>query len=182
MSDDTDDELVARYLGGDQDAFASLYARYRAPLYRYFLRQVGREVVDDLYQEVWMKTIRRLNSYQPEGRFQAYLYKIAHSVLMDEHKRSARRPVSEDGAVERLVDGEAPLEESVGDEELRSMLYARILELPVNQREVWLLRQETDLSLKDIADLTDATVEGVKSRLRYASDKLKAGMRRHVRA
>ena len=71
--------------------------------------------------------------------------------------------------------------EQVSRAELRTLLYEQIAALPVNQRTVWLIKQETQLNHSEIAELTGTSLEGVKSRLRYANEKLKAGMQRYVR-
>ncbi len=181
----TDDELYARYCRGDDDAFSRLYERYRGRVYRYFLRQVTPNLAQDLYQETWMKLIKAVASYEPRGTFAAYLFKLAHNVLMDHYRRETRQNtiiVEEGVTAEALVTEDADPDRQLDRAEMARRLQREISRLPVDQRTTWLIRQESGLDLKTIAAITGTSVEGVKSRLRYANAKLKAGMQRHVRS
>ncbi len=177
----SDDALVADYRAGDQDGFAALYDRYRGPVYRFLLRQLPEAAAQDLFQETWMKILRALQTptYQAQGVFEAYLFRTAHNLLMDHFRREARRPVQSSLEVEQLSED---LEDELSQEQLRERLYQEVAKLPVEQRSVWLIKQESALDMQAIADITSTSLEGVKSRLRYANDKLKAGMQRYVRS
>ena len=179
----TDETLMAQYQAGSKAAFESLYARHKGPVYRYFTRQLRRDQADDCFQTVWLKLINASHGYRADAPFNHYLFTIAHNVLMDHHRREFRRreelmPDIESASVAGGLAG------STGDEgaqalarsRLREKLYTLLKKLPVHQREVWLLKQETDLSNREIAGLTSTSEEGVKSRLRYARGKLKAGL------
>ena len=178
----SDDELVRDYLAGNPESFDKLYHRYRLPILRYFRRQLAAAQADDCCQETWFKLINSLPGYQFQGRLQAYLFSIAHNVLMDSFRRVMRKPeVSEDKvAFNEVAEEGSEVSQVVSKAQLQSLLYEQLLKLPVHQREVWLLRQETNLSVQEIAESTGSTVEGVKSRLRYANEKLKQGMQRYV--
>lgn len=176
-----DDALVAAFRAGDPEAFEELYERYRGPVYRFLLRQLPEATAQDLFQETWMKLLRALqtSSYKPQNVFEAYVFRIAHNLLMDFFRRETRSPV------QQAVDAEHPsetLEDELGEEQLRERLYEEVAKLPVEQRSVWLIKQESALDLQAIANITATSVEGVKSRLRYANEKLKAGMQKHVRS
>ena len=177
----SDDALVADFRGGDQGGFAALYDRYRGPIYRFLLRQLPEAAAQDLFQETWMKILRALqtSTYQAQGVFEAYLFRTAHNLLMDHFRREARRPVQSGLEVEQLSQD---LEDELSQEQLRERLYEEVAKLPVEQRSVWLIKQESALDMQAIADITSTSLEGVKSRLRYANEKLKAGMQRHVRS
>ena len=177
---DADDALMLRYRQGDMAAFERLYERHKGPIYRFFLRQLSPAQANDGFQETWTKLISSVDRFEPRGAFQAYLFKLAHNVLMDHH-RSDMRTVVQGGQVDDVVEEGSDVTEQVSELELRALLHAEITNLPINQRTVWLIKQETQMNLSEIAELTGATVEGVKSRLRYANEKLKAGMRRYVR-
>lgn len=194
-----DEALFAAYNRGDADAFDTLYARYKGALYRYFLRQVDRDAAHDCYQALWLKVIDNRLRYRPDAPFRHYLYTLAHNVLMDHHRKNRRLLTDVDLSQTGLSDPDSTqVEVSLADmpgqihtagsdpalavdgQRLLDALHALVRNLPLHQREVWLLRQETDLSLEEIAEVTRATAEGVKSRLRYARDKLKAGMARYA--
>ena len=171
----TDDELLAAYLAGDAMAFETLYNRHKGPLYRYFVRQLNQSDAHDAFQNTWSKLLNAAARYKAEGKFQAYLFKLAHNEIMDHHRRQIR-----------IVDTQPPelttesLESQTARVQLRERLGEEIAKLPLQQRATWVLQQETALSLKEIAELTQSTVEGVKSRLRYAKNALKAGMQKYV--
>ena len=133
-------------------------------------------------KKLGFKLINSLPGYQFQGRLQAYLFSIAHNVLMDSFRRVMRKPeVSEDKvAFNEVAEEGSEVSQVVSKAQLQSLLYEQLLKLPIHQREVWLLRQETNLSVQEIAESTGSTVEGVKSRLRYANEKLKQGMQRYV--
>jgi RNA polymerase sigma-70 factor (ECF subfamily) len=172
----SDNELMLRFRDGDPRAFETLYRRHRGPLYRYFLRQADRAQADDLFQELWLKVVKGRARYVPSGSCVAYLYRIAHNVLVD-HYRAARRPSE---LVETLgpdADDGAPWSETEYEAAvLRGMLAAAIDQLPCAQREVLMLHQETELSLEEIGRVVGVSRETVKSRLRYAVRRLRAAL------
>jgi RNA polymerase sigma factor (sigma-70 family) len=81
-----------------------------------------------------------------------------------------------------LIDSSADTTATAEQTQLAERLFGEIRKLPIAQRSVWILKQESGLGLKEIADLTNSTVEGVKSRLRYANEKLRTGMQKYVRS
>ena len=181
----SDDELFSRYRRGDEAAFGVLYERYRGKVYRYFLRQMAAGPAQDLFQETWMKLIKAAAGYQPRGTFAAYLFKLAHNVLMDHFRRETRQRTlmaeqAEDPDEQPGKDADLDLQ--YDRNELTVLLKREIARLPLEQRTTWLIRQESGLDLESIAAITDTSMEGVKSRLRYANAKLKAGLQRHVRS
>jgi len=191
-----DDTLVQRYIAGDNAAFDLLYKRHRGPLYRYFTRQSEPTVAHDLYQETWLKFINAASSYEPQEKFQAYLFRIAHNVLMDHYRKikgahltdsiqsqrtntDAIEPDTPSGEMEP-VDQQSDLLANLSKDDLRQRLHEEVARLPIHQRTTWLIKQESQLSLEQIAKLTQTTMETVRSRLRYANDKLRQGMQRYV--
>ena len=184
VDDLSDDLLVLNYQRGDSASFEKLYNRHKGAIYRFFLRQLPPAQANDGFQETWTKLITNIDKFEPRGAFQAYLFKLAHNVLMDHHRQSmrasARRAEGEIEPDDIVAEG-SDVTEQVSAAELRQLLHAEIALLPINQRTVWLIKQETRLNHTEIAELTGTSLEGVKSRLRYANEKLKAGMQRYVR-
>ena len=182
-SHDEDAELMLLYRDGDLNAFAALYARFKGPLYRYLLRHVrSATAAADLYQEVWSRLVATRARYEPRAKFATYLFHIAHNCAVDFFRRdkNLRRAIPGDLADASAPEPEVP-EHQRPDRvaefiEQQSALLAAIAALPLEQREVFLLHEETGLSLEDIARVTDAPVETVKSRLRYAIRKLKKSL------
>lgn len=173
-----DTTLMLRYCAGEVAAFEMLYRRHRGPLYRYFLRQNrDPELAAELFQEVWIRIVGARHNYRPTARFTTYMYKIAHHCLVDHLRKAGRRP--EDPAAQLPDDGEMPADPAGGPEsdalrdEAGHALRRALATLPAEQCEAFLLHEEANLSLAEIAEITAVPAETVKSRLRYAMRKLR---------
>lgn len=176
VADTNDDLLMLAWAGGDVTAFEVLYARHRGPLYRFLLRQLRNQALaDELFQDVWQRVIAARSGWKPEAAFATWLFRIAHNRLNDHWRSSRHRPAApEDGdeRAARVPDPTTP-ERELSEFEQRRRLQRAIAELPEEQREVVLLRLEQELSLEEIGAITGVGRETVKSRLRYAMDKLR---------
>jgi RNA polymerase sigma-70 factor (ECF subfamily) len=180
MARDTDDKvLMIRYRDGDVAAFEKLYARHKGPLYRYFLRQgLGSESSAELMQEVWMKIIRAKDRYEPTAKFTTWLYRLAHNCLVDQYRRPAHKMAQimtgTDVDVTQLpATATANPEADAIRGESAEQFRAALTDLPDEQREAFILKQEAGLSLADVAYVTGVSAETAKSRLRYAFSKLR---------
>ncbi len=172
---------MARYRDGDLDAFATLYARHKDPLYRYLLRQVRNAgAAADLFQEVWSRLIATRSRYQARAKFATYLFHIAHNCMIDSFRRDVMRQSARSEEVEQPLEPEVPeYERPDGIAELaeqHSALLAALGVLPHEQREAFLLHEESGLTIEEIARVTDVGLETAKSRLRYAIRKLKKSL------
>jgi RNA polymerase sigma-70 factor (ECF subfamily) len=171
MDPASDEALMLRYADGDATAFEALYERYRAPLYRYFLRQTKNPATaNDLYQGCWEKVIRGRSRYRPQAPFRAWLFRVAHNHLVDHHRGNREvLPLTVDPPAE---DGHGAAEE-LDRKAQADRLRAALATLPPEQREAFLLRVEGGFDVARIGDITGVGAETAKSRLRYASRKLK---------
>ena len=169
-----DEQLMLAYQAGDAAAFEQLYRRHRGALYRFVLRSIReRAVAEELYQEIWMRVIEARRRYQPQAKFTAWLYTVAHNRLVDHWRKKGLQVVA--------LDSEEEFSASPGYEphkvlEAKQSLarFARALEaLPPAQREAFLLHEEAGMDVAEIASATGANQEAAKSRLRYALSKLK---------
>ena len=173
----SDEALMLAWTAGDPGAFERLYARHRLKLYRYLLRQLrDNALADECFQDVWQKVIAARANWKPDAGFATWLYTIAHHRLGD-HWRSLKHrppsPVDADERLARIADADTP-ERVLSEFERRRQLQLALDELPEEQREVLLLRLEQELTLEEIGEVTGVGRETVKSRLRYAMDKLRA--------
>jgi RNA polymerase sigma-70 factor, ECF subfamily len=178
---DEDAALMARYRDGDSDAFATLYSRHKGPLYRYLLRQVRNAgVAADLFQEVWSRLIATRARYEARAKFATYLFHIAHNCTIDSFRRDVMRQSTRSDDIEQSMEPEVPeYQRPDGIAELaeqHSALLAALGALPQEQREAFLLHEETGLTIEEIARVTDVGLETAKSRLRYAIRKLKKSL------
>lgn len=173
------------YRDGDAAAFEALYGRWRGRLYRYLMHQCGNAATaEELYQDIWLKVVGARLRYEVAAKFSTWLFRIAHNRLMDHFRSHARSrlesyerddedadpidpPAAESAQPERLIERKA----------LAQMLVSHIEALPAAQRETFLLAEEGEMSLEEIAAATGVSRETAKSRLRYALDKLRRGLR-----
>lgn len=177
----TDSELMQRYAAGDRCAFEQLYARYKGPLYRYLKRMChDTAVADDLFQEVWSKLIASRERYEVRAQFNTFLFRIAHNACIDHFRRAGKHRAldSDEDAVLALPDAaHARPDALAADAQMQARFRAALQALPPEQRDVFLLYEESGLSLDDIGRLTNVNMETAKSRLRYAVNKLRAALR-----
>jgi RNA polymerase sigma factor (sigma-70 family) len=173
----SDESLMLAYAAGRVAAFEQLYARHRGPLYRFLARQLRNDALaDELFQDIWQKVIAARASWRPEAAFSTWLFRIAHNRLNDHWRALKHRPPAPADADERTAqvpDPHTP-ERTLSEFEQRRRLQMALDELPEDQREVLLLRLERELTLEEIGEITGVGRETVKSRLRYAMDKLRA--------
>ncbi len=175
-------ELIQRYLKGDQAAFALLVHRHKDRVFGFLLGIVrDREVANDLFQETWLKVINALNcrrgSYEHSGRFVYWVIRIARNAALDHFRRQGRwqDSRSDDTYWDRLPD-DAPLPDTtLSMNEDLVCLERSIAGLPAAQREVVLLRQE-GLTFREIAELTDVSINTALGRMRYALINLRKAM------
>jgi RNA polymerase sigma-70 factor, ECF subfamily len=182
----TDEACMARYQQGDAAAFHALYTRYRDRLHRYVLRLAPRSSeAEEVFQDVWLTVIRSRHGYRPTASFAAWLFSIAHRRAADRwrslgrHAPDSRRAVDEEALLpmdeHAFVTQETP-EHQAHNDDLRHALLDAIQQLPLPQREAFLLRAEGELGVDDIATITGVTRETAKSRLRYAQRRLREAM------
>ena len=173
----SDDELLTAYAErGDQLAFRQLVDRHKDRVYSFILGMVhDAELASDLFQDTFLRVIdvmqRRRGSYKPQGRFLGWVLMIARNVVYD-HKRSRKKwkDVSDgdDGFWDRLPDDAEPADEALHLRERSQWLSACINNLPPAQREVVLLRQDAELTFREIAEITDVSINTALGRMRYA--------------
>lgn len=171
------------YRDGEAGAFDALYARHKGGVYRYLLRQCrDAAAAEELFQDVWMNLIRARSGYTVQAKFTTYLYHLAHNRLIDHYRKHGRADVASfeeagDEALEALPDErERPAADALDAKRQSARLLELVAALPEAQREAFLLQQEGDMSVEEIAQATGVTRETAKSRLRYAMARLRQGM------
>ncbi|WP_109127238.1 sigma-70 family RNA polymerase sigma factor [Dyella sp. C11] len=181
----TDAECMQRYRQGDAHAFRVLYARYREKLHRYTLRLAGKaSEAEEVFQDVWMAVVHGKDRYEPSAPFAAWLFGIAHRRAADRWRVLGRHAPDAvdayDNSDDVLEQQAAPLlhapDRHLDNDALGKALIDAVQALPLPQREAFLMKAEGELSLEDIAMATGTTRETVKSRLRYAQQKLREAL------
>ncbi|MEM7436660.1 MAG: RNA polymerase sigma factor, partial [Myxococcota bacterium] len=170
------------YKEGDAAAFETLFGRYRSPLFNFLLRRVrDRGRAEELYQDVWTKIVERCDDFRGDSKFSTWMYTIARNRCIDHQRRmkfrvaqslDATREDSGQPMVER-VEAEAPSTDDLATANtLKDRIAHAVESLPDDQQEVFLLRQLQGLGFNEIAEIVSAPVNTVKSRMRYALERL----------
>jgi RNA polymerase sigma-70 factor (ECF subfamily) len=177
-----DSVLMLRYRDGDMRAFELLYAKHKGPLYRYLQRLCrDKDVANDLFQEVWGKVIASRERYEAKAQFNTFLFRIAHNCAMDHFRSTGRLGTDRFADVQDLQDElpgaetERP-ESEVSASQVKAAFMRALDSLPPEQRDVFVLYEESGLSLEEIGKVTGVAMETAKSRLRYALTKLRAAL------
>lgn len=180
-NDVSDEKLMLSYASGDVASFEVLYARHKGALYRYMLNLSRNEAVaEELFQEVWMKLINARKNYQTKAKFTTYLYKLAHNHFIDHYRKQNVRIVTDQSIdiddVEQKENVFNNPEKEAETNQTFNKLSQLLDSLPDEQREVFLLREETGMTVPKIAETLGINQEAAKSRLRYAVSKLRSGL------
>jgi len=187
QDDATDEMLMVRYQRGERKAFVELVRRHNRPIYNFVLRQLRvPSVAEDVTQDVFMRLVQNAAEFKHEARFLTWLYAIARNLCIDQlrklsHRRhpSLDQPSGDQADAQLLGDAvadpnpRASAERNALSSEVRSSIVKAVDSLPDDQREVFLLREVANLPFRDIAEITGAGENTVKSRMRYALDRLK---------
>ena len=168
----TDEELVARSVGGDHDSFNQLILRWERPIYALAYRVIGREEdARDVCQETFLRAFRALPGFKGEAKFSSWLYRIALNLCRDWIRRQKRQPTMQ------MPEGVDPIEmasergptESIEELVSRRQLSAVVEEamelLPEEQRTAIILKEYHGMTFQEIADLQGCPLSTVKTRL-----------------
>ena len=168
----TDEELVARSIGGDANSFNELIKRWERPIYALAYRQIGREEdARDVCQETFLRAYRALNGFRGQAKFSSWLYRIALNLCRDWLRRERRTPVvtvSEDVDLIELASKLEPsesIEDRVARHDLSRAVERAMAVLPEEQRTAILLKEYHGLTFQEIADLVGCPLSTVKTRL-----------------
>jgi RNA polymerase sigma-70 factor (ECF subfamily) len=187
--DCSDEELVRLFNDGDAAAFEVLLRRYQRPLFNFILRSVReRDRAEELLQDVFLKVIQRSAEFQGNSKFSTWLYTIARNLCIDTSRkmvfrrhRSLDAPLKAEEAeggtlLDRVASGSPEADREVIGQDLRVRIAAAVDELPEEQREVFLMRELSNMAFKDIADVVGVPENTVKSRMRYALERLQRAL------
>lgn len=184
----SDEMLMVRYQRGDRDAFAELLRRYETQIFNFSLRFLrSADLAEDVTQDTFMRIVQRAAEFKHESRFSTWLYAIARNLCVDQlrKQRHRRHPSLEQSGdaegrslEEKLPDSRpaGSTERSAVAHEIRAQVVLAVEELPEDQREVFLLRHVGDVSFRDIATITGVGENTVKSRMRYALERLQKSL------
>jgi RNA polymerase sigma-70 factor (ECF subfamily) len=188
--DATDEVLMVRFQRGERAAFATLVRRHQRALFNFALRHVGAQAVaEEVVQDAFVRVVQNAADFKHEARFTTWIYTILRNLCIDQLRRRAlRRHASldepraardgEEGPtlLEHTADPEASVEREATGTELKERIGKAVETLPDDQREVFLLREISNLPFKEIAVITGVSENTVKSRMRYALERLQQAL------
>lgn len=166
----SDDLLTAAARGGDEHAIELLFERYRRNVYAYLNRMLNGDsmTADDIFQELWIKVINKLPEYKETGKFSAWLFRVARNQVMEHFRREKSRArigaVTDDGSLPETAGLTSNPGSMVGAQDLSDRLQQLLDELPMEQKEVFLMRQQ-DLSFKEIARIQQCPINTALGRM-----------------
>jgi len=168
----SDEELVARSIGGDADSFNQLVLRWERPIYALAYRQLGREEdARDVCQETFLRAFRAIGGFRGQAKFSSWLYRIALNLCRDWVRKQRRAPVvqmpDDVDAMELAAEREPSesIEDLVARHDLTRIVEKAMAKLPEEQRTAIILKEYHGLTFQEIADLAGCPLSTVKTRL-----------------
>lgn len=175
-----DQELIHLYVAGKEEGLEELIQRYKSKIYTSIYMLVKDEyLAEDIFQDTFIKVINTLKSgkYNEEGKFLPWVLRIAHNLVIDHFRKDKRTPVIANGDGFDIFDvlgyHDESIEERMVREQTHKDLRALIQMLPSDQKEVLIMRHYAEMSFKDIAEITNVSINTALGRMRYALNNLR---------
>ena len=174
MTNLTDQQLIHLYVDGDTEALSTLVARYKDKIYTsIFLLVKDKYLAEDIFQDAFIRIIDTVNGgrYTDEGKFLPWAMRIAHNLCVDHFRKVKRSPAIKTSDDKNIFDvlnfSESGAEEKMVQTQSHDRVRRLLEMLPEDQREVIVMRHFADLSFKDIAKLTNCSINTALGRMRY---------------
>ena len=171
----SDNELISRYVNGDESALKTLILRHEKKVFSYIMLSVkNRELAEDIFQDTFIKVINTLRSgnYKEEGKFLQWVMRIANNLKIDYYRKIQRMPAFESNDDFDIFDFISEVDMSVEQKMITEQIYEDVKQivqyLPDEQREVLEMRIFQGISFKDISEQTGVSVNTALGRMRYA--------------
>jgi RNA polymerase sigma factor (sigma-70 family) len=178
-----DQDLIHLYIAGDEAGLVELIRRYQSKIYTSIYLLVKDEyLAEDIFQDTFIKVINTLKAgkYNEEGKFLPWVSRIAHNLVIDHFRREKRTPLVSGGDDFDIFEVLGHYDESTEDRMVREQthkdLKALIHLLPAEQKEVLIMRHFGDMSFKEIAEVTEVSINTALGRMRYALNNLRKMM------
>lgn len=176
----TDQQLIHLYLAGNEAAIEELVHRYKSKIYTsIYLLVKDSYLAEDLFQDTFIKIIKTLKAgrYNDEGKFLPWAVRIAHNLVIDFYRKEKRTPFITNSDGFDIFDVLPFYDESAEERMIRQQSYKDLRKmiqlLPDDQKEVLIMRHYGEMSFKEIAEITDVSINTALGRMRYALNNLR---------
>jgi RNA polymerase sigma-70 factor (ECF subfamily) len=171
----SDQELVKKYLTGDNSSFELLLTRHRSKVFAFIMSKIkNRDITEDIFQDTFVKVINSLQrgKYNEEGKFLPWIMRISHNLVIDHFRKESKmkkiRPNDNFNIFDVLNDGNKGQDEEMIRKRVHADLNKLIKDLPEDQMEVLKMRYFEDMSFKKISVITGVSINTALGRMRYA--------------
>ena len=172
----SDYELIMRFIKGEQSCFETLIHRHKNKVFAYISLYIrDQALAEDIFQDTFLKVIQSVKAgkYSDNGKFISWVMRIAHNLIIDHFRRIKQmNTISNDNYESDLFNSKSFAEDNIEDDMIKRQIQkdvrSMISHLPDDQREVVILRHYAGLSFKEIADITDVSINTALGRMRYA--------------
>jgi RNA polymerase sigma-70 factor (ECF subfamily) len=178
--------LVQSYVAGDENALATLIKRHESRIYGFIYSKISdRDISNDIFQDTFIKVIKTLksNSYNEEGKFLPWVMRISHNLIIDHFRKSKKMPMfreTEEFSIFSIMSDNVPsIESQLISTQVEQDLKNLIEELPLDQKEVLVMRMYQDMSFKEISEITGVSINTSLGRMRYALMNLRKIIDKH---
>jgi RNA polymerase sigma factor (sigma-70 family) len=171
----TDQELVRQYIEGDHYSLEKLIKRHQRKIFSYIVLMVkDKYLAEDIFQDTFIKVINtlKLGAYNEEGKFLPWVMRIAHNLIIDYFRKNKRMPFVENSEEYDIFDTLRLFDQTIEDKIIVDQIHndvKKLIEyLPDEQKQVLKMRHYNDMSFKEIADITNVSINTALGRMRYA--------------
>jgi RNA polymerase sigma-70 factor (ECF subfamily) len=182
----SDRQLVESYHQGNESAFNELLKRYKSKVYGKIMMYVrDRAAAEDIFQDTFVRAIHALKegNYNEEGKFSAWIMRIAHNLCIDYFRIGKKMPLTRErddySPFDYIESEQRNSEEDRMKKEVKSDLKRLLAMLPAEQKEIVMMRLHYDMSFKEIADQLDISINTALGRMRYALINLRKLIEKH---
>lgn len=178
--------LVQNYVSGNENALATLIKRHESRIFGFIYSKIAdRDISNDIFQDTFIKVIKTLksNSYNEEGKFLPWVMRIAHNLIIDHFRKNKKMPMfreTEEFSIFSIMSDDSPtIESQLISAQVEQDIKKLIEELPLDQKEVLVMRMYQDMSFKEISEITGVSINTSLGRMRYALMNLRKVIDKH---
>ena len=186
LSDFSDQDLVKKYINGDNTSFEILLNRHKNRVFAFIMSKIkNKDLSEDIFKDTYVKVVNSLQKgkYNEEGKFLPWVMRIAHNLVIDHFRKQKKmqmiRSSNDFDIFDVIKDNKINADEKMIKDQIFGDLNLLIDKLPSDQREVLKMRYYEELSFKKIAEYFDISINTALGRMRYALINLRALSKKH---